>query len=735
MKRSTMLLAAMLIAVTVAPFAGAQNVHFVAAGSSAVFQGFAVGAYNDLAPNTTLCGGFGGINVTCQLKHWSIKSSQCATCAAVHDNRGAGVPDEAGNIWIVWVEPVGGGSVSDVWTDISVDSTVGVREYLSAPRSTIVLGAAVTTTAGTNVIASNLYFDGSPDATSVPNYVVSALQPGGAGHVLTAGLTDIRPEDAKFATNRILGTPKDTLYWFRLNYGTGGANLTGHPIQSAVDTVPVLATPVQFSLPGGTDPFTGQAVSNTVGVFPIGESPIVFVVNRSNANGMGAIQQTDAQHTSDGSYYIRNVWDQHPFPPQNNVYPSLTQPSHCTGSLTAACHVTRRPLANMFSGGDCEGDNSAFTWPLNAQYQGLRVTNGSQVVTYPITLYLREPLSGTMNTVEYSEFRLYGTPQGSNSNVPPNSQSERPPITTQESGVDSVTNNPLNQQCPLDYKETVNNEGFRVRGIGTGEVVNGGSIAGTGVLGKADSMTYTFFSFGNISKLAGKTSYGYLMLDGVDPIFHTYNNAGAFDPGQPANAALPTTWGELPVLPTCTNVAPYGCTKAVIWGGNDANGKAGDYYPNVANGTYPAWSELRMICDPGVAGQNCSVAQDPLGAESLVQHLQQDIHNSNQGGVPDFLAFDDANAFSANGGYGDAGFIRQHYSFLGNSPQLPGGATPTTTHQTQTLVDFSTEACSTGHVSPGTPNTNSAGTTSECGGDAGGFIVPIGAANPTGNLQ
>jgi hypothetical protein len=44
---------------------------------------------------------------------------------------------------------------------------------------------------------------------------------------------------------------------------------------------------------------------------------------------------------------------------------------------------------------------------------------------------------------------------------------------------------------------------------------------GTGVLNVKDSVGYTFFSYGNVSKLTNSAlnaPYGYLTVNGVDPI-------------------------------------------------------------------------------------------------------------------------------------------------------------------------------------------------------------------------
>jgi hypothetical protein len=268
--------------------------------------------------------------------------------------------------------------------------------------------------------------------------------------------------------------------------------------------------------------------------------------------------------------------------------------------------------------------------------------------------------------------------------------------------------------------------GDRTRGIGTGEVVNGVGAAG-GVLNTQDSITYAFFSFSNVSKLGTlnvggvltkQPGYGYLMIDGIDPLFDAYDNSGSpTNPGQPAVAGSPLTWGEIPGCATDpANILPD-CTTTGIWGTKPS-------YPHLRNGSYPAWSELRMMCD--TANTNCTTASDPAGAEALVQNLQHDIHAAVVGGVPDFLPFSDApsGALSFNPPYGDASFVREHYTFrLSQTGSLL--PTPTSTHESNPQVVFQSEGCS-GGAAPGTPVTSPP--TAECGGDAGGLIVPAGSA-------
>jgi len=111
-----------------------------------------------------------------------------------------------------------------------------------------------------------------------------------------------------------------------------------------------------------------------------------------------------------------------------------------------------------------------------------------------------------------------------------------------------------------------------------------------------------------------------------------------------------------------------------------------------------------------------------------VAHMQCDIANNHQGGVPDLLPFQDNNstcaAFGSGAPYGFASFIREHYKFQlsTNNPNTP----PTTTHQSNPNTPY-TNFCNAGN-----PVTRPVA--SECGGDAGGLIVPT-SSTAVGILQ
>lgn len=722
-------------AVALVPAMNAQTVHFVGAGSSAEFQGFEVAAINDLA--VQLAGSTGTVH------HWSVKTSNTAgcagTCAAGIDNRNSGIIPQFGNFWAVWVCSGTGnpcsGTITDIWAYLSVDTTVGDRLFLAQHLNSGVqtpdllqLASGIGSTAPGNVVSPLLLDAGAPgngaaatcstgtsadcDDTTLDASVITALG-GTTGIPFTAGMSDVRPEDAKYATNRSLSTNVDTYQTgctsvpcrsWALGYGNssiGGTTLNGAPIKSSVTSS--TANPVQFGLPGFKDPFnTTLTVPTTIKVFPVGEDPVVFIVNRKNTTGGLGFSGTGT-HTIGGvnTYWAVNVWDQHPYPP-NGAPPATT---------------TRRPLGNMFTGHDCANDNAAFDWPSDG---GNRITPPTGIQT--ITVWLREPLSGTMNTTEFTEFRRYGTTNG---NGP--TGNGQPALTSQEQNVDPVnhtaTDNPLSQTC-------ITEPGTRKRGIGTGEVV--GSSGSGGVLNTIDSIAYTFYSYGNVSKLADSASYGYLMIDGIDPLFASYNNT-AGDAGQPAVNGTGTTYGE---VPGCAengggSGTPH-CLATDVWTATNtaacpSGPNPGCSYPHLRDGTYPAWSELRLLCDTA-SGHHCTIGDDANGAEALLSHMQCDIANSNTGGVPDLLPFQDNSttcaAFGNGVPYGYANHIREHYKF-----ELSTGNTntpPTSTHQSNPNTPF-TNFCNAG-------NPVTSPVASECGGDAGGWIVPT-TSTATGVLQ
>ncbi len=223
------------------------------------------------------------------------------------------------------------------------------------------------------------------------------------------------------------------------------------------------------------------------------------------------------------------------------------------GQLTHLQNVSPQQLQQAFSGTNC--DASAFGQPAGN-----------------IGIFLREPLSGTYTTTELEVFRGQSTYNGTGGGGVLG--------VSQEANVGS--NNPLNNQAGTCLAGL----GGRYRGVGNGEVVNwvknSGSILGT------DGVGYQFYSFGNVSKFAGNSAYGYATLNNVDPVFASYgpqvSTGTPLDPGQPNPA------GTMPGAGSAwTTACPSGfpCPEKNIWAG-------GLSFPNVRNGSYKAWTIIRV---------------------------------------------------------------------------------------------------------------------------------------------
>jgi len=580
MSRTKSILAVLILAVIVSivPQAHATIIIEVTiAGSSAMWQTLALGAYN-LACPTLPCATIGGI----QGGHWTSASNG----VNLTDTRVSPNNVDAGTIWIVWSP-----GAKKVWSFNKVDSVVGDRCYFAQPQCTVSAPSANLTGSGSSQISSVLW--GADSA--LPAAVSSIFS---TGTPVTVAATDIRPEDAQFAACRVNsglgagtkgGASSDGLDGLGYNgvnasgacpangLGAGSGAYVGTPIKSGYPGSSSQANVLSFNIKG-VDPITGNAIP-AFSVLSVGAAPIVFVDERLSQ--------------------LKNL--------QN---------------------ATDVQLQQVFSGKNC--DAGAF---------GL--TAGG------INAFLREPLSGTMNTTEATVFRKPTVYSGAILGV------------SQETSIG--LNNPLAGQTGTCTSS--DGKGARYRGIGTGEVVKSVLNSATKFPNGLDGITYAFFSYGNVSSIANQAAYGYITLNGVDGIFANYASG---DPGQPGNGTLPAAAN----LPTSCSTA-FPCPENKIWAG-------GLSFPNLRNGTYRAWSVLRLISNG-----------TPLTyATSLVSHSQQFVVTS----VPDYVPAKKTIA----GGITDPGlvYLRSHYQQYDGSGTLIG-AVP---------------------VDKGT---------TEAGGDMGGCILPV----------
>jgi hypothetical protein len=201
-------------------------------------------------------------------------------------------------------------------------------------------------------------------------------------------------------------------------------------------------------------------------------------------------------------------------------------------------------LAKLFDGtSKCDTSNAAFG--------GF----GGPVVN--VSLLLREPLSGTMNTTEYSLFRTTANPD-----------SQETGISSAAGGGDSPVN-PVYSGVTTTLGACTGGGGSRYRAIGTGQVASG-------IQGNANYLGYLFFSFANASSVFGTNpiaQYNYMVLDGVDPFGDT-TNTGLSNAAQ----TLPNCIGP------CTQQGPVSLSGTVNTNGTDVMQVSGGTFTNLSPG-------------------------------------------------------------------------------------------------------------------------------------------------------
>ena len=287
------------------------------------------------------------------------------------------------------------------------------------------------------------------------------------------------------------------------------------------------------------------------------------------------------------------------------------------GQLSNLTNATPLQLQQAFSGTNC--DASAFGLAAAA-----------------INIFLNEATAGQMQVAENTIFRRPTVYTGSGSGSVLG--------LSQESNVGA--NNPLAGQAGT----CLNGIGARYRAIGASEEVKAVQNSAA-KFGGTDGIGYNVFSYGNVSSIANNTAYGYITLNNVDPIFATYgpqiSTGLGYDPGQPASAGTLPGVANLPA--SCGGAFP--CPENQIW-------QDGLSFPNLRNGTYSAWSVLRLVSN-GTPLKN---------AEALVKVSQEFVVTS----VPDYVPF----VKTVAGGITDPGllYLRSHYQQYDGAGALIGAA-------------------------------------------------------------
>jgi len=275
MKLKVLSLAAMIITLAVSASA-AVDLQFVAGGSSAMWLQFGQ-AVND-------CGG----TCTGPIHIWTKNASNIVADDTL---RSALIPNETGRIWVAWDS-----STPNVkaWAYIQLDSAVGVRLVMAKPRARLIIPAAYDNSAPDNILHNTF---STITETNLDAAVRAALNTA----TFNVGMTDIRPEDAKFATDRLFadcGSTVDANYPYikGLGYASATPNI-GTDIKSFYTSA--VFHVINFSLPGNGDPFDATQIVDAVQVSSVGAAPIVIVVNKN---------QTGAGHFGNAAVKNVNRW-------------------------------------------------------------------------------------------------------------------------------------------------------------------------------------------------------------------------------------------------------------------------------------------------------------------------------------------------------------------------------------------------------------------------------------------
>jgi hypothetical protein len=470
----------------------AQTVMFLGGGSSALF--------NELGSASQAISDTNG-TVTC-LWSYAQTASGGSPYIAFHDGRSGVGLDENGKIWIAWGKGAGSSCASPVapysiYAYISLDSVVGDRCYfINDGSGSTGCTLTLTSVAGVNGTSQ---VSGTPDvpaASALPSAVITALS---GAHSFVAG-TDIRPEDAQFQIQRMFVScnqymprqyfNQDSYYLFGLGYGSGPVGTTIQGAAAYNGGAAATFNVVNFSITGN-DPISGKAVPGFA-VSTVGAQPIIVAVAPAN--------------TGDGN-------------------------------IAAMHDVNGFTLTNFYQG----------VLGRTSDFSGAPVSGAEAV-----TVIVREPLSGTFNTFEYS------IPNGTQYHA------------SQEYG--NCTSGGTVLSNPLSLPSGNGNVGLRVRSIGTGNVTKSLQGATTPTLG------YFFWSAGNAK---GLTNVKYLTVNGVDPLEN--QNSGSYS----YTGILPGSGGT--------------------FGGHSDPGLTAVTFTGLNAGDYPIWSALRLV-GPTTGNGNTGVA-------------------------------------------------------------------------------------------------------------------------------
>jgi hypothetical protein len=664
-------LALMATAFTTTAFAvpcdTSATLQFVAVGSSAQFNTMAYAVSDVIAAESS----------TFHL--FSVKGAETSgfQTSAIQDVRVAGTPQDSATQWVMWDS----NDACNVFTYYSVDSTVGNRAFFASQQlagdtsgSKLYNSAAVLPCLagqGTEYPSGACQNTGVPLTTSgfctgsckqgqvgglsdtdltLPSSVYIALTtpvipkettttvpaPYCGQHYPAASTsafycyfnaagTDIRPEDAFYATGRALAVPANGL--LGLNYGNANCTISGGTNCQVYDSFNQggVFNVLKFNITG-KDPYKTTAGVPLYTTLSVGAAPVIVVVADKDTAGLG---KTYTDSNSRTSYLVHDI--------------------------------ARATLAEVFNGtAKCVGDLLPAA-PLSSTNSQPGAGFGSGPALQVIH---REPLSGTYNTFEFTGVRsLSGSSTAGTSKVATSAwtsddeggqemwaQASSSDLTntavfpwyidpgapamgwsggalasacgtfSTTGGINKVTNPSGTQNCsdPLFITggdHCASGTYLRLRAIGTGqEIPDALGLNNTGAEAVSDGIGYGFWSYGNFAKATSTVGH-YLTVDDTDPLFSTSGGYG-YGSTVERNDSL-AAWN----LPQC-NLGSLPCTTTIP-------------FTHMYDGKYPLWSLLRVVT---IANGGATTTLTPPFVLDIVAYDQIEVANAARN-TADFVPF------------------------------------------------------------------------------------------------
>jgi len=582
MKLSKLLVVTMFVAamLCMASASYAQAPQVVIVGSSGAFNSMALSAINPdpiTMAGDPCTGGAGAANF------WTNDSVQAVDARSTQ----TAVPVENGSVWVAWngdAATIPPGPNPIVCAYQSLDSVLGQRMFFGTNNvgqtGSISISAAdpvnpgdgVHCTTGTSVLGKKQVPLIDDSAHTLPCEVWILLN----GAQFNAAATDIRPEDALYASSRALnncaplGAPNCATDNVKNGLGYGPAP-TGQAIISAASGKKFNmfmygltgCDPLIANLPaplGGCNPIT-QGVELQIGAYPI-----MIFYNSTVAGGGG-------------------------------------------GDFTAhpPTDILHEVFATVFGGFS--------DLPIKIGTLHTCDITGLLGLCSPLNVFNREAASGTFNTAEFQLVRNKGTTLSQELGVNPADNAGSGNVNC---GVFGVFPIPAGNNCGNPFKHIFANGATRQRVKGTGEMVEeiGGvtntpgppackTHYGAGFpTGIPNSIGYAFWSFSTYADPCTLANTKYIQLDGVDPLFASYA----------ANPRGAGNWPQCVFNPP--PMPPFTCDPIP--------------FSHMVNGDYRSWNIIRLV----LKNNYVAPASGP-SVPSLLLAAQDQAHST----IPDFVPF------------------------------------------------------------------------------------------------